>query len=326
MTAPRIPSNLFGIPYGLAGLAGSWNVAAHGGSVPQAVADGLLVLAAAVWLLTVVCYLLYAASARGGLTADLTDATAAPFVSLAVIAPVLLAAGGLVPRAPEAGKVVVDVFIALTVLLGGWLAGQWIYGPLELDRLHPGYLLPTAAGGLVASAGAASVGQTRLAYLLLGLGIVSWLILGSMIMGRLLFRPRLPDALLPTLAIELAPAPVASIAYFSINGGRIDAFAAGLAGYGVLMVLAQMRLLPLFVRLPFVPGTWAFAFAWAAVGTATLYWINAQRPAGHHIYTYLVLAAVTALISAIAARTVLALVRHQLIPAPAPPAQSPTAR
>ncbi|WP_237539893.1 MULTISPECIES: hypothetical protein [unclassified Streptomyces] len=44
----------------------------------------------------------------------------------------------------------VDVFLVLTVLLGGWFTGQWIYGPLELDRLHPGYFLQTVAGGLVA--------------------------------------------------------------------------------------------------------------------------------------------------------------------------------
>ena len=43
-----------------------------------------------------------------------------------------------------------------------------------------------------------------------GYGMICWLILGSLIMGRLLFRPMLPAALVPTLAIEVAPAAVAS--------------------------------------------------------------------------------------------------------------------
>jgi hypothetical protein len=60
--------------------------------------------------------------------------------------------------------------------------------------------LPTVAGGLIASAGAADVGQRRLAEVMLGLGMICWLVLGSIILARLLFRPLPPGPLLPTLA------------------------------------------------------------------------------------------------------------------------------
>ncbi|MHA6758192.1 SLAC1 family transporter [Streptacidiphilus sp. PAMC 29251] len=312
MAARRIPLNFFGMSFGLAGLAGTWVTAAHQGHAPRAVGDVLLALSAAVWLVTLAFYLRYAASGRGRLSADLLDHIAGPFASLAVVTPMLLAAQGLAPHAQTAGRVVVDVFLGLTVLLGGWFTGQWIYGPLELDKLHPGYFLPTVAGGLVASASAAEVGQRRLAEVMLGLGVICWLVLGSMILGRLLFRPALPAPLLPTLAIEVAPAAVASLAYFAINGDRIDIVAAGLAGYGLLMVLAQVRLLPLFLRLKFTPSTWAFTFSWAAVASATLHWIDAGHPAGHLVYTWLVLAAATALVGGIAVRTLIALGRRQL--------------
>lgn len=315
MAAQRIPLNFFAMSFGLAGLAGTWLAAAHQGHAPRLVGDLLLALSAAVWLVTVGFYLRYVASGRGRLSADLLDHVAGPFASLAVITPMLLAAQGLAPHAETAGRVVVDVFLALTVLLGGWFTGQWIYGPLELDKLHPGYFLPTAAGGLVASAAAAGVGQRRLAEVMLGLGLICWLVLGSIILGRLFFRPTLPAPLQPTLAIEVAPAAVASVAYFAINGDHVDFFAAGLAGYGLLMVLAQLRLLPLFLRLKFTPSTWAFTFSWAAVATATLHWIDAGRPAGHLVYTWLVLAAATALVGGIAVRTLIALGRRQLLPA-----------
>ena len=312
MTAHRIPLNYFAMSFGLAGLAGTWVTACREGHAPAAVGDAVLALAALVWLVTVVLYLRYALSERGRLVADLTDGIAGPFMSLAVITPMPLAAQGVAPHAPTAGKILVDVFLVLTVVLGGWFTGQWIYGPLDIDQLHPGYFLPTTAGGLIASGSAAAVGQRRLAELMLGLGMVCWLILGSMILARLLFRPPLPAPLTPTLAIEVAPAAVASLAYFPLNGDRIDIFAAALAGYGLLMVLAQLRLLPLFLRLKFTPGTWAFTFSWASVGTATLHWIDIGRPAGHLVWTALVLAAVTALVGGIAVRTVVALVRRQL--------------
>jgi tellurite resistance protein len=319
VAAQRIPLNFFAMSFGLAGLAGSWVTAADQGHVSAVVGEVLLAVSAAVWFVTAGYYLRYVLSARGNIRADLLDNVASPFASLALITPMLLASHGLAPHAPGAGKVLVDVFLVLTVLFGGWLTGQWIYGPLDLDRLHPGYFLPTVAGGFIAAASAAEVGQRRLAEVMFGLAVICWFILGSMIMARLFFRPSLPPLLMPTLAIEVAPPAVGSVAYFAINGGRVDIFAAGLAGYGLLMAVAQIRLLPAFVRLKFAPSTWAFTFSWAAVISATLIWNDAEKPAGHLVYTYLLLAAITLFIGGIAVRTVLAAVRHELLPPrPAP--------
>ncbi|WP_327233272.1 TDT family transporter [Streptomyces sp. NBC_01317] len=314
MAAQRIPLNLFGTPFGLVGLAGCWVTAGAQGHVSDSVGDALLALTAVVWLATVVFYLRYVLTTRGAFVADLLDEVGSPFASLALITPMLLASEGIAPHAPTAGKVLVDVFLVLTVLAGGWYTGQWIYGPLALDRLHPGYFLPTVAGGFVAATSAAQVGQERLAQAMFGLGIACWFILGSMIMGRLFVRPSLPPLLMPTLAIEMAPPTVGSVAYFALDGNRLDIVAAGLAGYGLVMVGAQLRLLPAYLRLSFAPSTWSFAFSWAAVVTTTLHWNELGRPDGHTVYTYLLLAAITAFVGGIAARTVLALVRRQLLP------------
>jgi tellurite resistance protein len=250
---------------------------------------------------------------------------AGPFASLAMITPMLLAADGIAPHAASAGRVLVDIFLVLTILLGGWFTGSWIYGSLNLDRLHPGYFLPTVAGGLVASGSAAVVGQRLLAEMFRGLGLICWFILGSMILARLFFRPALPAALTPTMAIEVAPAAVASVAYFALRPGRTDLFAAALAGYGLLMVLAQLPLLPIYLRLRFALSTWAFTFSWAAVASTVLLWIGATHPAGHRVYSYLVLAVISVFIGAIAARTGLAISRRQLLSATAPSAAAAAA-
>jgi tellurite resistance protein len=312
----RIPLNVFGIPFGLSGLAGCWVAAAEQDDVPAAIGNVLLAIAALVWLVTLVSYLRYALSRDGSLVDDLVDKIAGPFSSLAVITPLLLAAEGVFPHAPAAGTVLVDVFVVLTVVFGGWFTGQWIYGPLDIDRLHPGYFLPTVAGGLIAAEATADVGQIRLARVMFGLGVICWFILGSMIMARLFFRPPLPPPLMPTVAIELAPPAVATIAYFAINSGRTDPVAAFFAGYGILMVLAQLRLLPAYLRINFGISTWAFTFSTAAVVTAALYWNEFERPAGHVVYAYLLLAAITGLIGWIAVRTARALLKDEFLPQP----------
>jgi tellurite resistance protein len=305
----RIPLNVFGMPFGLCGLAGCWLAAAGYGLAPVVVGAVVLGVAAVVWLVVLAVYLRYVVSDRAAFGRDLRDRTAGPFAALAVIIPMLLGAQGVRLFAPAAATVVVDVGIVLTVLLGAWFTGDWIIGPLELDQIHPGYFLPTVAGGLIAAAAAAAVGQTDLAQAMLGLGMICWLVLGSVILVRLLTRPPLPAPLLPTLAIEVAPGAVASLAWFAIHGDHVDAVAAAIGGYGLLMALAQLRLLPAYLRLPFLPSTWAFTFSWAAVATAALHWLI-----GWQVAQYAVLVAATLLVGGIAVRTIVALVHGTLLP------------
>jgi tellurite resistance protein len=319
MATTRVPPNFFGFSFGLAGLSETWAIAAGDSRAPHLVGPVLAALSAAAWLVVLIGYLRYAAAEHSAVKRDLLDPIAGPFLSLALISPMICAVVGLERRDHAAATVIVDVFLVLTVLLGGSFTGQWIYGPLDVDKLHPGYFLPTVAGGLVASDAAALVGQHTLAEVTFGLGVVSWLVMGSLILGRLFFRPQLPTPLLPTLTIEVAPAAVASLAWFDAHGDRIDTVAAFLAGYGVLMMLAQLRLLPLYLPLPFMPSTWAFTFSWAAVASAALHWLNDDQPTGYKAWEYVVVAAISVLITAIAARTLLALQRRQLFPSAAPP-------
>lgn len=318
MTAARLPLNFFAMPFGLAGLGDSWLTMSGYGQIPRAVSDGFLAASALVWLIVGAGYLRYVLGVPSALVRDLVDPVGGPFASLALITPMLLASGGLYPYASGAGRVLLDLFLAATVLLGAWFIGQWIYGSLQLGEFHPGHLLPTVAGGLIASAGAAETGQHRLAGVMFGFGIFSWLMLGSITLARLFFRPLPPAPLLPTFTIEVAPAALASLAYFALHGDRIDIAAAFLGGYGLLMALAQLRLLPAYLRLPFTPTTWSFAFSWAAAASAAMHWLHDIHPGGYIVGQYLLLAAITALIGGIALRTLTAISRRQLLPAPRP--------
>jgi tellurite resistance protein len=125
---------------------------------------------------------------------------------------------------------------------------------------------------------------------------------------------------MPTLAIEVAPAAVASLGWFALHGEQIDIVLELLGGYGLLMVLAQLRLLPAYLRLPSMPGTWAFTFSWAGVATTAIHWLNDLHPTRYRAYEYVLLVAITALVGAIALRTLIAVGRRQLLPASSSPA------
>lgn len=76
-----------------------------------------------------------------------------------------------------------------------------------------------------------------------------------------------------------------------------------------------------------MPSTWAFTFSWAVVATVVLIWLQDTHAPGYRTWQYLDL-------GAIFARTLLALIHHQLLPhtpkatsaAPADVASEPAAR
>ena len=195
--------NLFAISFGLAGVTQSWGAAAAQDVVPAVAADVGWVVVAVVWL---VIAFLYGRClvVSGRYRTEMSDAVFSPFLALPPIVGMLRGVA-LGAHARTAGMVVFAVFLVATLLLGGWLSGQWIVVDRQLAAWHPGYFLPTVAGGLIAAGGAAQLGLPSLARFLFGYGVVCWLVLGSILLLRLFTEAPLPVPLRATMAIEVAP-------------------------------------------------------------------------------------------------------------------------
>jgi tellurite resistance protein len=297
--------NLFAVCFGLAGLSQAWTTLMRLVNGPDWPGNALWILTALVWLITVLGYLGNVAEQHRW-RQELSDQTMAPFISLIFIVPMQLAVP-LAEQARGAGEVVFGCAATLTVLFGAWITGDWIARNGEIQRWHPGYYLPSAAGGLIAGGASAALGFTTLSHVLFGLGVGSYLLLGSIIGQRLFVVPELPPALLPTIAIELAPPVVAVDSWFAINGGRVDTTAAVISGFAVLMLLAQLRLIPLYRRAPFGPAYWAFSFPAAAAFTCGLHWLGAEHVPGSTGLGYALVGVLSAGYLLLAARTVMAL-------------------
>jgi tellurite resistance protein len=320
----RIPPGLFGMALGLAGVAALWSFAAASFGGPAAVGDVLGVLAAVVWVGLMVAYL------RQGprrILADARDAAHSPFLAAPAMGAYVLAAGVLEPHAPGAARAIVIAFLVIGLLVTGLLVGQWMTGNLDETTFGPAFLLPGVGIGCVGADAAATVGLHGVAELFFGIGITSMALFASLTLNRLFIGPRLAPLLLPTMAIELAPAAVAGNAYFLIHPGPPDQLLYTLSGYAALMVIAQLRLLPLYRTLSFAPGFWAFTFPPVNMTLFALRWLELEHPAGSRAYAWFLIAAATILVGAIATRTILAVARGQFLPSPngAAPRPSPAA-
>ncbi len=311
--SPRVTPNVFGVPFGLCGLAQCWSTAHTVAGTPRWPADLLWIITAAVWVATLIWYARDVV--RGGrLRTELSDPVFAPFTALIVIVPMFLGVA-LAGHIRPAGVLVFGIALAFTVAIGGWLTAAWIVEDLQLAQWHPGYFLPTVGGGLIGSGGSAALGHRTVAMVLFGYGIICWLTLGAIILLRLVAAPALPPPLRPTIAIMVAPPVVAGNAWFLMNAGHLDAVAAGLAGYAVLMVLAQIPLIPVYRRVPFGPGWWAFSFSYAAAFTLAVNWLAAGRVPGQQVWTTALLLVLTLGIAMLAVATVRRLVRGTYLPA-----------
>jgi tellurite resistance protein len=112
----------------------------------------------------------------------------------------------------------------------------------------------------------------------------------------------------------MAPPAVAGIAYFAITDGRRDFVSHALAGYALLMVLVQIRMLPTFLRLKFAPGFWAFVFSWTATINYGLQWIALDKPPFATGYAWILIAGMTLFVAVISSKTLVLVVHGKLLP------------
>jgi tellurite resistance protein len=222
--------------------------------------------------------------------------------SLIALAPVtlMLLAGDVFGFLPTCGRIMFVVAVVASTLFAAWRLANWFEGHLDFEAMHPGYLLPTVAPGLVGGDVAYVVGFHHLAWGLFGVGACFTIIMTAILVLRLAVHAPLPAPLLPTTAILLAPPPVAGLAWFAFNGGRIDAFAEAVAGVGVLLLLVQVAMLPRYRRLSFSLGFWSFTFPFAAAVAWTIEWLEIAGTAGRQLITGVLATAMTRFIGAIA--------------------------
>lgn len=298
----RIPLNTLAIAFGLTGLAEVWAVGTTALALPLGISVAFWVVAAISWGWLIVAHTVRGAPTTEPLRHQLRHPVQGPIAALAPIVGMLLAAS-LHPYFPVASMVLVVGFIAIAALFAGWLISTWTTGTLTVDSIHGGYFLPTVAGGFIAATTAAEVGLTWFAIGAFVVGAFFWVVMTPVILTRLMLRPALPDALIPTLAIFVAPPAVAGTAWSLIDpvAGSIEY---GLAALTVLMLLVQLALLPRYLKLDFSLGFWSFTFTFAAVGAYGIQWLVRLEPVGWRPGVAAIVVAITVLVAGVGFRSI----------------------
>lgn len=311
----RLPVGLFAISVGLLALAGAWR-RTQGFGWDQAAALGNLLAwcGTGVFALLLGVYLLKCLRHPGSVKAEFLHPVPGSQMALIPLSVLLLAAffGRPDHAAWLAGTLVA---LALQGLVAIRIVAILSMGGLPSPAITPVLYIPPVAGGLVGAMALSTLGYPGWAALLFGMGLVSWALLEVRVLNRL-FEGAMPEALRPTIGMELAPPAVATLAAAAIwplLPGDVLIVGLGIAAGPVVAVLARYRW---WSTVPFSIGFWSFSFPLAAFAGAV---VEVVRRGGWPAFvgaTALTIA--SAVIGFLLLRTLVLLVRGRLIP-PSPP-------
>ncbi|CAN5363689.1 dicarboxylate transporter/tellurite-resistance protein TehA [soil metagenome] len=314
---PLVPAAFFGIVLGLAGLGNGWRLAHQVWNLPAMIGEILNLLAAVVWALLLILFVLKWLFDRPQARGEAFHPVQCCFIGLVGVSTMLMALGAQ-PYSRLAAQILFFAGAAFTIAFAVWRTGVLWQGGRDDNATTPVLYLPTVAGGFVTCFTAASLGYADWARLAFGAAVFSWLAIESVLLHRFYMAASMPLPLRPSFGISLAPPTVGAAAWLSINGGMPDMVAYALLGYGLILALILLRLLPWITQQPFSASYWGFTFGITALGGAPLrMMLHGDTGAMAKLAPYLFVGANIA-VGLIALATLRLMFQRRLLPPPLP--------
>jgi tellurite resistance protein len=263
----HFPIPVFAAVMGTSGLALAWRRAEAAYALPAWGSLGLTLVAIVAFLLAAGFYgaklLKHPQAAR----AEFAHPIRVAFFPAITIS-LLLLATALQPWVPALahGVWMVGAIGQLTLTL--IIFRNWLHkSHFQLTHLNPAWFIPVV-GNIVAPIGGVGWVPSEFLWFFFSLGLFFWVCLMTILLYRLFFHEPLPERMLPTLFILLAPPSVGTVSYVGLAGG-VNPMALGL--YSIALFLAGVLLLDFrrFWRLPFGLPSWGYSFPMAALTIAS---------------------------------------------------------
>lgn len=311
--APRLqnfPVAWFAMIMGLGGLTIAWRKAEDLLALPFAVSPWLLGLSTGLFALLAALYAAKVLRYPQAATSEWGHPVMMNFVPTASIALLLLAIAWLPVNAPYS-RLLWLAGVALHLVLTLHVITQWMHhNKFEIVHLNPAWFIPVVGNMVVPIAGVAHA-PAEVSWFFFSVGLLFWLPLLTIILYRVIFHGSLPERLVPTLFILIAPPAAGFIAYLSLTG-QVDAFAQVLFHSGLFLTLLLFTQAPRFLRLKFNLSWWAYSFPLAAITIAAL---TLFQHSGTLVFLRLagiLLGVATVVIAGLFARTLLAVARREI--------------
>lgn len=307
----HLPVTVFAVVMGLGGTSLAWQRAARTAGAPEQVGHAVAWLAAAVLAVVGATYLAKVVLHRAAVLAEWRHPVKLAFVPTLTISLVIVSAA-LAEQAPVVSAALFWVGAPAQLLLTLDVLRTWISDPrFTLEHVHPAWFIPVVGNLVVPLAGVAHADR-QLSWFFFSVGLVYWLALLPVVLGRLVVGGALPGRLAPTLAVLVAPPAVAVLSWTRLGATFTDPLAQVLVDVTLFNLLLLATQAPALVRLPFALSSWAYTFPLAAATSALLSAGEAGLGSWFGALGRILLAVVSLVVAGLAARTLLAVRRGEI--------------
>jgi len=320
----RVPFAFFAMVLGLGGLSNGWREAARLWGWPTAIADGLALLAFAVWTIVAAAMAAKWLVARPAAKAEALNPIAGGFLALAPMSG-MIAALATLPLFGAFAEGLLAILVTAQIAFALWFVGRAWTGGRPPEATTPVLHLPTVGGSFVAAMALSALGVADAAKMAFGIGLISWIVIEALLWQRLLHLPALPVPLRATLGVHMAPPAVGLVAYLSVTTGAPDGFALGLFGYALLQAAILTRLIPWLRQQPFGAPYWAYTFAVAALPLGAMRMVERGAEGTVALLAPVLFVLANLIIGGFFAASVVRLAQGRYVPPPSAPVVKPAA-
>ena len=223
----------------------------------------------------------------------------------------LLASIAFLPISDTTSLVFWAVGTVLHLVLTLIVLSIWVqHEKFEITHMNPAWFIPVVGNILVPVAGIEHA-PIEISWFFFSVGLVFWMLLQTLFFYRVFFHRPLPERLLPTFFILLAPPAVGFIAYVKLNGA-VDNFANILYYFALFTFVFLMVQLRMLRKARFFLSWWAYSFPLAALTIASVLMYLQTDTRFFYYLAFVVFAVLVAVIVALAVLTARSVKRRQI--------------
>ncbi|TSA19837.1 MAG: C4-dicarboxylate ABC transporter [Betaproteobacteria bacterium] len=306
----HFPVSWFAAVMGISGLALAWRRAEGILGLTDITSLALTFLASALFIAFALIYSAKTLKHRAAVIGEWRHPIRINFVPTVSISLILLSIAWL-PLDRDLSFVLWAVGSVVHLGLTLFVMSQWMHRDhFQIQHLNPAWFIPVVGNILVPIAGVEHA-SIEISWFFFSLGLLFWPVLLAVIMNRVIFHGSLPERLMPTLFILIAPPAVGFISYIKLTG-HMDAFAHILYHSGLFFTLLLLTQARQFLRVKFFLSWWAYSFPLAAITVASFV---AFEHSGATLFLKIggvLLALASTVILGIFLRTVTGVIRHEI--------------
>jgi tellurite resistance protein len=277
-----MPVSFFAMVMGMAGLSIGWEKASEIFQFNAVIYNILLLLTLIIFTVLSVMYLYKAVFFNQSLVKEWSNPIKINFIPTISIS-LLLFAIAFLPLSHKVSLVFWATGCSLHLIITLHVVNSWLHHErYEIHHMNPAWFIP-AVGNVVVPLAGVPLGFSDISWFFFSTGLFFWIILLVIVFNRVIFHQPLPQKLMPTLFILIAPPAVGFLSYIQLTG-TLDTFSLMLYNFALFLTLLLFSQWPRFIGLPFFMSWWAYSFPIAAMSIASMVMSHIS---GHIFYGYL---------------------------------------